>query len=68
MGSVEETLTALGIVLPPTRAPAANYVPWTTVGDLLFTCGCILKSGVELTKPFTFTTCATRSREPRRGS
>ena len=39
MRSAEETLSALGIVLPPTHAPAANYVPWTTVGDLLFLAG-----------------------------
>jgi len=39
MRSAEETLIALGIVLPPTHAPAANYVPWTTVGDLLFLAG-----------------------------
>jgi enamine deaminase RidA (YjgF/YER057c/UK114 family) len=40
MGStIESRLEALGVVLPAAAAPAANYVPYATTGNLLFTAG-----------------------------
>ena len=37
--NIEETLKNLGIELPTTPAPAANYVPYVTIGNLLFVSG-----------------------------
>jgi enamine deaminase RidA (YjgF/YER057c/UK114 family) len=40
MGStIESRLEALGVTLPAAAAPAANYVPYATTGNLLFTAG-----------------------------
>jgi enamine deaminase RidA (YjgF/YER057c/UK114 family) len=39
MGRIDERLTALGITLPPPRAPLANYVPARRVGNLIYTAG-----------------------------
>ena len=36
---IEEKLESLGIVLPPTPAPLANYVPFAITGNLLFLAG-----------------------------
>jgi len=38
-GSIEAKIEAMGIALPTAAAPAANYVPFTRSGDLLFTAG-----------------------------
>lgn len=35
----EENLAALGLALPPTSAPVANYVPAVRTGNLLFLAG-----------------------------
>jgi enamine deaminase RidA (YjgF/YER057c/UK114 family) len=35
----EQKLTELGLTLPPTNAPAANYVPAVRTGSLLFLAG-----------------------------
>ncbi|MEZ5670060.1 MAG: Atu1372/SO_1960 family protein [Alphaproteobacteria bacterium] len=37
--AVEERLRALGIALPDAPAPAANYVPFQTAGELVFVSG-----------------------------
>lgn len=37
--SAEAKLSELGIELPPAPAPAANYVPYTRAGNLLFIAG-----------------------------
>lgn len=37
--TVETRLAALGVTLPQAAAPAANYVPWSRTGNLLFTAG-----------------------------
>ncbi len=37
--SIDEQLRELGIELPPAPAPAANYVPFTREGNLLFIAG-----------------------------
>ena len=39
LSSIQERLDALGIVLPPPSKPAANYVPWRRVGDLVYIAG-----------------------------
>lgn len=38
-GRIEERLKSLGITLPAVRAPAANYVPFTRTGSLLYIAG-----------------------------
>ncbi|MFW5654306.1 MAG: RidA family protein [Roseicyclus sp.] len=38
-GTIEARLAELGIVLPDAPAPAANYVPFVTVGDTVFVSG-----------------------------
>ena len=43
---IDERLNALGISLPEAAAPAANYVPFTVDGNLVFTSGQLpLKQG-----------------------
>jgi enamine deaminase RidA (YjgF/YER057c/UK114 family) len=37
--SIEQRLAELGIVLPPPGAPAGNYIPFVTVGELVFLSG-----------------------------
>lgn len=39
MSEVEKRLAAAGITLPPAPKPAAAYVPWTRVENLVFTAG-----------------------------
>jgi enamine deaminase RidA (YjgF/YER057c/UK114 family) len=39
MHAIEARLAELGITLPATRAPAANYIPYKQVGQLLFVSG-----------------------------
>ena len=44
--TIEKRLNDLGVVLPAAAAPAANYVPFVTSGNLLFTAGQLpLKDG-----------------------
>lgn len=44
--TIEKRLTDLGITLPAAAAPAANYVPFAKIGNLLFTAGQLpLKDG-----------------------
>lgn len=38
-GTYEKTLNELGYELPDAPAPAANYVPYVTVGDLVYVSG-----------------------------
>jgi enamine deaminase RidA (YjgF/YER057c/UK114 family) len=38
-GKIEDRLTELGLTLPDAPAPAANYVPFVQVGDLLHVSG-----------------------------
>ncbi|WP_343080643.1 RidA family protein [Ostreiculturibacter nitratireducens] len=38
-GKIEARLAELGVTLPEAPAPAANYVPYVQVGDLLFVSG-----------------------------
>eukprot|EP00403_Amphidinium_massartii_P008882 CAMPEP_0178422770 /NCGR_PEP_ID=MMETSP0689_2-20121128/27345_1 /TAXON_ID=160604 /ORGANISM="Amphidinium massartii, Strain CS-259" /LENGTH=154 /DNA_ID=CAMNT_0020044345 /DNA_START=29 /DNA_END=490 /DNA_ORIENTATION=- len=42
--SVMEKLRALGLVIPKSPAPAANYVPWARSGNLVFISGQIPKA------------------------
>ena len=39
MGQIDDRLAELGITLPDAPAPAANYVPYMRVGDLVFVSG-----------------------------
>jgi enamine deaminase RidA (YjgF/YER057c/UK114 family) len=39
MGRIDDRLRELGYVLPPPRAPLANYVPARRVGNLVYTAG-----------------------------
>jgi enamine deaminase RidA (YjgF/YER057c/UK114 family) len=38
-GKIDARLTQLGIALPDSVPPAANYVPWVRSGDLVFVAG-----------------------------
>ncbi|VAW04945.1 RidA/YER057c/UK114 superfamily, group 1 [hydrothermal vent metagenome] len=39
MGKFEAKLAAMGVTLPEAPAPAANYVPYVQVGDILYVSG-----------------------------
>ncbi|OIP86565.1 MAG: hypothetical protein AUK37_03020 [Rhodobacterales bacterium CG2_30_65_12] len=50
MSQIETRLAALGVTLPNAPAPAANYVPWVVVGNLVFVSGQIsAKDGAFIT-------------------
>ena len=42
-GTIEKKLSEMGLSLPDAPAPAANYVPFVQVGDLLYVSGQISK-------------------------
>ncbi len=46
--TVETRLLAMGVRLPPAAAPAANYVPFSLAGKLLFTAGQLPLEGGKL--------------------
>jgi len=48
MGRYETKLAELGVSLPDAPAPAANYVPYVQVGDILYVSGQISKDGDTL--------------------
>jgi len=48
MGVFESKLADMGVTLPEAPAPAANYVPYVRVGDMLFVSGQIPKEGDAL--------------------
>jgi enamine deaminase RidA (YjgF/YER057c/UK114 family) len=39
VGTADERLQELGLVLPPAPAPAASYQPWAQAGELVYTAG-----------------------------
>ncbi len=50
MSMIEKRLAELGVVLPDAAAPAANYVPFVQVGDLLHISGQVsMQDGAFLT-------------------
>ena len=48
MGQYEKALADMGITLPEAPAPAANYVPYVQVGDMVYVSGQIAKDGDTL--------------------
>lgn len=48
MGKFESRLAEMGITLPEAPAPAANYVPYVQVGDMVYVSGQIAKDGDTL--------------------
>lgn len=48
MGKFESKLSEMGVTLPDAPMPAANYVPYVQVGDLIFVSGQIPKDGEAL--------------------
>lgn len=47
-GPIETKLAELGVELPDAPAPAANYIPSVTVGDIVYVSGQISKDGDDL--------------------
>ena len=45
MGKFESKLAEMGVTLPEAAAPAANYVPYVQVGDILYVSGQLPKLG-----------------------
>ena len=43
-GRIEQKLKSMGIVLPATATPAANYVPYTRAGPIVFIAGQICQT------------------------
>jgi enamine deaminase RidA (YjgF/YER057c/UK114 family) len=50
MSAIENRLAELGVVLPDAPAPAANYVPFVVVGDIVHISGQISQSAGGLIK------------------
>lgn len=50
MSSVESRLKVMGVVLPDAPAPAANYVPWVVVGNMVYISGQISQNKNGLIK------------------
>lgn len=48
MGKFESQLADMGVTLPEAPAPAANYVPYVQVGDMVYVSGQIAKDGDKL--------------------
>lgn len=48
MGNFEQKLAEMGVTLPEAPAPAANYVPYVVVGDMVYVSGQISKDDTGL--------------------
>ncbi len=48
MAKFESKLTEMGVTLPEAPAPAANYVPYVQVGDMLYVSGQVSKDDTGL--------------------
>lgn len=49
-GHIETRLAEMGVTLPDAPAPAANYVPYVVVGDMVYVSGQISNADGELIK------------------
>ena len=50
MSNIESRLAEMGITLPEATAPAANYIPFVQVGDMLYVSGQISMKDGEMIK------------------
>jgi len=48
MSEFEKTLSGMGVTLPEAPVPAANYVPYVRIDDILYVSGQIAKDGERL--------------------
>ena len=63
MSVVEDRLHALGLTLPPPKAPVANYVGTKRSGDLLFVSGRVSQMRGEVGSEVTVETAARAARD-----
>jgi enamine deaminase RidA (YjgF/YER057c/UK114 family) len=63
MSALEQRLAALGLTLPPPKAPVANYLGSKRSGDLLFVSGCVSQLRGEVGSEIDTATAAVAARD-----